>query len=115
MCTHILQLVDLRPSFEQLFSPFTGNLFDLLVVVSNLDVQLFVQLLDLGISSVDIKPCSRELIPQLVDPLDKTLSSHTISESRPDLPLQAPRGLHHPAREPRAQPAARHSPVSVSA
>jgi hypothetical protein len=53
----------LGPSFEQLLSPFTGNLFDLLVVVSNLDVELLVQLLDLRVSSVDIEPCSRELIP----------------------------------------------------
>jgi hypothetical protein len=36
--THILQLVDLSSSFEQLLSPFTSNLLDLLVVVSDLDV-----------------------------------------------------------------------------
>lgn len=72
--THILQLVDLSPSFQQLFSPFTGNLFDLLVMVSDLDVQLFVQLLDLGVSPVDIEPRGRELIPQLVDPLDTNIS-----------------------------------------
>jgi hypothetical protein len=67
--THILELVNLRLSLKDLIPPFRLNLSQLPLVISDLRVDLVVELVDLLITAIEVKLGSSEPVPQLVKAL----------------------------------------------